>query len=415
MSTGRVISRRRSQSRSLAPDACVFAINGGSSSIKAAVFRVRQEPDRIASLLIERLGAASTRLVIRRFEAKGTSESARSIGAISPAEAASLLAKELRALSCDAPLLGIGHRLVFGGSDSPDHQIVTKPLLRKLDAASSLDSAHLPAELALIAAFQREFRGMAQVACLDTAFHRTMPRLATLLPIPKRFFDAGVRRYGYHGISYEFLVRELARVERFAAKRRRVVFAHLGSGASMAAVLDGRSIDTTMAFSPLAGLMMGTRPGDLDPGAVIHIAEREHFDPRALTEFLNKRCGLLGISGSSNDVRELLKRCDRDRRAGDAIDLFCWSARRQLGAMIASLGGIDTLVFSGGIGEHSPEIRAGLCDGLSGIGIRLDAKANRSNKPLISDRRSAVCVRVIPTDEEVMIARHVARLVRERR
>lgn len=242
-----------------------------------------------------------------------------------------------------------------------------------------------------------------------------MPRVATLLPIPPRFFEAGVRRYGFHGLSYEYLARELARQERSANKRTRVVFAHLGSGASMAAVRRGKAVDTTMAFSPLAGLMMGTRPGDLDPGAIVHIAETERFGAGGLTEFLNKRCGLLGVSKSSNDVRDLLKRRARDQHARDAIDLFCWSARRQLGAMIASLGGIDTLVFSAGIGEHSPEIRAGICDGMAGLGIALDPDANRENRPVISKKNSRVRVRVIPTDEEVMIARHVVRLVRTRR
>lgn len=396
----------------------VIAVNGGSSSIKAAVFRVIMgSPQRIASITVERLGTRRARMV-STIHSPGEVEPKRVFSLSSRRtirQAASALAAELRTISQHAPVAGIGHRLVFGGVTSPDHQSMSKSLLTTLKAASRLDSAHLPAELALISALQREFRGVAQIACLDTAFHRALPRVATLLPIPLRFNRAGLRRYGFHGLSYEYLSAQLSRLEKSEQKRERVVYAHLGSGASMAAVRNGRPIDTTMGFSPLSGLMMRTRPGDLDPGAIVQIAKSERKSASALSDFLNDECGLAGVSDSSGDIRDLLVVRASIGAAADAINLFCWSARKQLGAMIAALGGIDTLVFAGGIGEHAGAVREQICANLEDLGIELDPGANKRNRAVISTSRSPVTVRVIPTDEEVMIARHVLRLTRGRR
>ncbi|MBL8876579.1 MAG: acetate/propionate family kinase [Phycisphaerae bacterium] len=396
----------------------VIAVNGGSSSIKAAMFRVDAGvPRRVVSVAVDRLGTAGARLVTTGHgngDAPPTQQ-AVALKQRSMTDAAAALAAELRSAAADSRIAGIGHRLVFGGATSPDHQLLNAALLKKLRAASRLDSAHLPAELSLISVFQREFRHVAQVACLDTAFHRDLPRVATLLPIPGRFERAGLRRYGFHGLSYEFLSAELSRVERNERQRERVVYAHLGSGASMAAVKNGKPVDTTMGFSPLSGLMMRTRPGDLDAGAIVEIAKREKLSHTALSDFLNHGCGLAGVSGTSGDIRDLLRRRSRDLAACDALDLFCCSARRQLGAMIAALGGIDTLVFAGGVGEHAGAIRAQICANFEKLGIILDRRANLGNRPVISGSNSPVTVRVIPTDEEVMIARHVLRLTRGRR
>jgi len=250
-----------------------------------------------------------------------------------------------------------------------------------------------------------------QAMCLDTAFHRGLSRVATMLPIPRRFDEAGLRRYGYHGLSYEFLMSELEREDGKSVSGGRVVLAHLGSGASLAAVRGGKPIDTTMAASALSGLMMGTRPGDLDPGVVLYMAQHEKLAPDKLVSLLNKECGLLGVSGISADVRDLLAKRGTEKRAAEAIDLFCWIARKHVAAMAASLGGIDTLVFAGGIGENSPEIRAGICETLEFLGIVLDPALNEAGKGSISGRDSRVRVRMIRTDEAVMIARHVQRLV----
>ena len=251
---------------------------------------------------------------------------------------------------------------------------------------------------------------MPQVACFDTAFHRTMPRLATLLPIPRRYDAKGVQRYGFHGLSYSFLMEELGRIDPPAAKGR-VILAHLGSGASLAAVRDGRSIDTSMGFTPAAGLVMGTRTGDLDPGLPYYFARTGRMTAPKFQQMVNHQSGLLGVSGTSADVRDLLGREGRDPRAGEAIGLFCYQAKKWIGSFAAALGGLDTLVFTAGIGENAPVIRQRICDGLGFLGIEIDRARNARNAPLISADAGRVAVRVIHTDEELMIAKSVTRLL----
>jgi acetate kinase len=248
-----------------------------------------------------------------------------------------------------------------------------------------------------------------QVACFDTAFHGTMPRVARTLPIPRRLEAKGVRRYGFHGLSYSFLMEELRRVAGARASRGRVILAHLGNGASMAAVRKGGSIDTTMGFTPAAGLVMSTRSGDLDPGIVGFLARTEGMTAPEFQKMVNRDSGLLGVSGTSSDMRDLLGRESRDIRAAEAVALFCYQARKWIGAYAAALGGLDTLVFSGGIGENSPAVRARICRGLGFLGVALDARRNAANAPVISRPAGRVAVRVIRTDEELMIARSVMR------
>ncbi|MGH7244623.1 MAG: acetate/propionate family kinase [Phycisphaerales bacterium] len=391
----------------------VIAINGGSSSIKVAVFRVGANPVRLLHGGVERIGSENA-----EFRLEGSLDSPNSqavdvhpIGARPHAEAAQILASALKETLGGRAILGIGHRIVYGGPNSPDHQLVSPKNLDELRSVAKMDATHLPREIALIEVFEKVFAGVPQAMCLDTTFHRGLSRVATMLPIPRRFDEAGLRRYGYHGLSYEYLMAELEREDGRAIAGGRVVLAHLGSGASLAAVRGGKPIDTTMAATALSGLMMGTRPGDLDPGAVLFMAQSEKLAPDKLVSLLNKECGLLGVSGTSADVRDLLATRATDSRAAEAIDLFCWIARKHVAAMTASLGGIDTLVFAGGIGENSPEIRAGICDTLSFLGIALDGEFNTSGQGRISSAESRVRVRVIRTDEEVMIARHVERLV----
>lgn len=394
----------------------ILALNGGSSSIKVAVYRAEAEPVRVLKGSVERIGTAGAefRLEGSLDDLASKSVETKSIGTLPHKEAAQVLASALKFKLARRAVLGIGHRVVYGGPDSPDHQLITPESLDQLRAVAKMDSTHLPREIALIEVFEHTFPSIPQAMCLDTAFHRALPRIATLLPIPHRFEEMGLRRYGYHGLSYEYLMSELAREEPAQISAGRVVLAHLGSGASLAAVRDKKPIDTTMAATALSGLMMGTRPGDLDPGAVLFMAQRGKLTPDQLVTLLNKECGLLGVSGISADVRDLLAKRDSDERAASAIDLFCWIARKHVAAMTASLGGIDAFVFAGGIGENSPEIRAGICGSLDYLGIVLDPTLNASGKGRISARDSRTPVRVIRTDEELMIARHVQRLVNDR-
>jgi acetate kinase len=242
------------------------------------------------------------------------------------------------------------------------------------------------------------------VACFDTAFHRSMPRVATILPIPRRYESKGVRRYGFHGLSYTFLLQELARQGDAAGEHGRVILAHLGNGASVAAVRDGRSIDTSMAFTPAAGLPMSTRSGDLDPGVLTFLATAEARPPAALQKMVNHESGLLGISETTSDVRDLLARERDDVRAAEALGVFCYQTKKWIAAFAGALGGLDTLVFAGGIGENSAPIRQRVCEGLQFIGLELDEPRNREHARLISTEASRVAVRVIPTDEESVIA-----------
>jgi acetate kinase len=249
------------------------------------------------------------------------------------------------------------------------------------------------------------------VACFDTAFHHDMPRVASLLPIPRRFEAKGVRRYGFHGLSYAFLLGELSRAAGPEAAGGRVILAHLGSGASLAAVRGGRSMDTSMGFTPTSGMPMGTRSGDLDPGLAPYLARTGQVTPARFNDIVNHESGLLGVSETSADMRDLLEREGQDVRAAEAVDLFCYQARKWIGAFAAVLGGLDTLVFSAGIGEHCPAVRARICEGLSFLGIELDAARNAGTAPVISTDGGRVSVRVIATDEELMIAQSVRRLL----
>ena len=285
---------------------------------------------------------------------------------------------------------------------------LTPTLVAQLHRITPYDPDHLPREIGLIEAFSRRHPKLPQVACFDTAFHRTMPLVARLLPIPRRYAAKGVERYGFHGLSYAYLMEELGRLDPVAAKGR-VILAHLGNGASLAAVRDGKSIDTSMGFTPAAGLMMSTRTGDVDPGLAYYLARTERMTAARFQRMVNRESGLLGVSGTSGDVRDLLAREARDPRAADAVALFCYQAKKWVGSFAASLGGVDTLVFAGGIGENAPLIRARICDGLGFLGIEVQRKRNAKNAPLISPHAGRVKVRIIRTDEELMIARSVCR------
>jgi acetate kinase len=276
---------------------------------------------------------------------------------------------------------------------------------------SPFDPEHLPEEILLTEAFHHRFPDLPQVACFDTAFHHDLPRVAQLLPIPRRYEAQGVRRYGFHGLSYAFLMQELARVAGPEAAQGRVVLAHLGNGASLAAVRAGKSMDTSMSFTPTAGVPMSTRSGDLDPGLHWYLARTQGLDAKAFSEMVNFHSGLLGVSETSSDMRDLLAIETKDVRAAEAVAMFCYQVKKWIGGFAAALGGLDTLIFAGGIGENAAPVRARICDGLGFLGIEVDDKRNTESAPLISTDAGRVKVRVVHTDEELMIAKSVTRLL----
>jgi acetate kinase len=297
------------------------------------------------------------------------------------------------------------------GHDAP--QQVTDALLADLMALQARDPEHMPAEIAGIETVRALFPALPQVVCFDTAFHRRMPTVATLYALPRTLIDAGIVRVGFHGLSYEYVLDELRRLDPETV-RGRVIVAHLGNGASMAAIRGGTGIDTSMGFTPLAGLVMGTRCGDLDPGVLLHLLRAEGMTPAALDDLLHRHSGLLGVSGTTSDMRDLLAREPSDRRAAEAVHLFCYRAKQYVGAYAAVLGGLDTLVFTGGIGENAPAVRERICAGLEFLGVEIDLQRNAANAAVISRDGSPVPIRVIRTDEERMIARHTRRLLRSR-
>jgi acetate kinase len=355
----------------------ILTINAGSSSVRFAIFSSGARPARLLDGKMERLGSEAA------------------------AATADRLAQRLETQSAIAAPDAIGHRVVHGMLHSQPER-VSPTLLTELRSIASLDPEHLPREIELIEAMQRRYPNVPQVACFDTAFHRDMPAEATLLPIPRRYAAKGVRRYGFHGLSYTFLMQELRRLGDGAASQGRVILAHLGSGASVAAVLNGRSVDTSMGFTPAAGLVMGTRSGDLDPGLASYLMLSEPMNAAQFRTMVNEQSGLIGLSETSADVRDLLERESADQRAREAIEIFCYQAKKWIGAYTAALGGLDTLVFAGGIGENAATVRRRICTGLQCIGIELDESLNIAHAACISTGR--VAVRVIRTDEESVIA-----------
>ena len=391
--------------KSAAP--CVLTLNGGSSSIRFAVYEAGVTPRRRLAGKIDRIGRGGTNLVVT--DPPGSPPVFRRLAAADHRAAVDWLLDWLKAQPIFASVKAVGHRVVHGMQHAAPERVTPK-LLVELRRITPYDPDHLAGELALIEAIRRRHPRLPQIACFDTAFHRTMPRVAKLLPIPRRYAAKGVERYGFHGLSYAYLLEELRRLDPAAAKGR-VILAHLGNGASLAAVHAGRSLDTSMGLTPAAGLVMSTRTGDLDPGLAYYLARRERMTAARFQRMVNHESGLLGVSGTSSDVRDLLAREGRDPWAAEAVALFCYQAKKWIGAYAAVLGGVDTLVFAGGIGENAPLIRARICDGLGFLGIELNQKRNARNAPLISPAAGRVKVRVIRTDEEHMIARSVTRVL----
>jgi len=385
----------------------LLTINTGSSSLKAALYKVGQEEQLEFAASAERIGRGDSR--IRITDERGVTVLDQQGDLPTHDAALQILFTWLSRQQIDAGVDAIGHRVVHGGPHFTEPQRITDELIRVLRDLVTIDPDHLPQTLDAIQAVSRACPSKPQVACFDTAFHRDMPRVARMYALPRRLWDAGVVRYGFHGLSYEFIVQAL-RAEGSAAEGR-VIIAHLGNGASMAAVRGGNAIDTTMGFTPTGGFMMGTRSGDLDPGVLLYLLNAEHLDPATVSRLVNREAGLLGVSGSSGDMHDLLGREATDRCAHEAIELFCYQARKFLGALTTTLGGVDTLIFTGGIGEHAAPVRQRICAGLEFLGIQVDPRLNEQHAPIISPGGHPVTVRVMKTDEDRMIARHTYRLI----
>ena len=387
----------------------ILTINGGSSSIKFALFEAGDSLQRILEGSIERIGLPDATLRV-----KGPSQAdnfSRPVTAPDHTVAVGVLIDWIEERVGRNALTAVGHRVVHGGPKYSKPERITAEMVEELRQLSPFDPEHLPEEILLTEAFHRRFPDLPQVACFDTAFHHDLPRVARMLPIPRRYEAQGVRRYGFHGLSYAFLMRELARLAGTEAAQGRVILAHLGNGASLAAVRDGKSVDTSMSFTPTAGVPMSTRSGDLDPGLVWYLARTEKMSAKQFNEMVNFQSGLLGVSETSSDMRDLLDREAQDVRAAEAVALFCYQVKKWIGSFAAALGGLDTLVFAGGIGENAPLVRARACEGLSFLGIELDESRNAQTAGVISTDASRVTVRVIHTDEDWMIAKTVCRVL----
>jgi acetate kinase len=372
----------------------VLCMNAGSSSLKLSL---QQGETRLADGEVAHLGQGRGTLRLRSAAGVTREENLPDHAAAVQAALAALDAADLHPHA-------VGHRLVHGGPMHHAPALVDDQLVASLRELEHFAPLHLPAEIAVIDAIARHYPGLPQVACFDTHFHWDLPEVARRLPVPQKLHDQGVWRYGFHGLSYEYVVSTLG-----AAQLGRAVIAHLGNGASLAAVRDGRPVDTTMALTPGSGVMMGTRTGDIDPGIPLFLLARG-ASPSDLEQLLERESGLLGVSGSTSDMQELLAAREQDPRAALAVEMFSWSCRKAIGSLAAALGGLDTLVFTGGIGENAAAVRAQICAGLAHLGVTIDEAANQACAATINAAGHRCTVRVIRTDEDLIIARHTERL-----
>ncbi len=388
----------------------ILTINGGSSSIKFALYKKQEELTQILSGTITNIGSKDAALAIK--EVDNSNSIKQKINASNFHAATISFINWLENQEWFEHVKAIGHRVVHGMKHTQP-EVISDDLIKELKSISNYDPDHLPAEIEIIQIIQKKHPDLLQVACFDTAFHTTIPRVAKTFAIPQKYYDEGVQRYGFHGISYSYLMQEL-RKKNEAEANGKIILAHLGSGASLAAVKDGKCIDTSMGFTPAGGIVMSTRSGDLDPGVAWFLMQKRNArlngtgrDAKAFNDLINHQSGLLGISGISGDMQGLLQQRKENTNAALAIDIFCYQIKKFIGAYTAALCGLDTLVFSGGIGEHSPEVRSRICDGLEFLGIELCEIKNMNNEAIISTEASKIKVRVIPTNEELMIAKFV--------
>ncbi len=394
----------------------ILTINCGSSSLKFALYRApgsrtgRAREDLHYRGAVERIGADNG--LFHVTDGHDQPVATQSVVAHDHSDALDVALEWLERHMDGQALDAVGHRIVHGGSTYSYPVLITPEVIETLRRIAPLAPLHLPEEIAAVETIGARHPSLPQVACFDTAFHRTMPRVAQIFGLPRNLLDDGVLRYGFHGLSYEYIVSELDREAVQEGKSfaeyigQRIVIAHLGNGASMVAVRDGRSIDTTMGLTPIGGLLMSTRSGDLDPGVLLYLLDLYQMTSTEIRTQVEQVGGLLGVSGTSSDMRELLAHAAHDSRAEEAVALFCYSATKHLGGLVSVLGGIDSLVFTGGIGEHAAEVRQRICSECAFLGIQLDAARNAADALTISMENGSVTVRVMHTNEELMIARH---------
>jgi acetate kinase len=388
----------------------VLTINGGSSSIKFSLYALGDSERKVLSAQCDGIGLGAGRFRVQSDDGSVLFESSEMFSGHESALAKFLQWLSRHSLGCCVD--AIGHRVVHGGLNFTEPVVITPVVQKALGELRHLDPEHLVPEMRAIDVAKEMFPRAVHVACFDTAFHRQMPALAQMYPLPRKLAEQGVIRYGFHGLSFEYLLQKLASEAGSDAAQGRVVIAHLGGGSSIAAINGGRSIDTTMGYMPNGGLMMGTRSGDLCPGVLMHLLLDRNLSPVEVNNLVNFQSGLLGVSGVSRDMKDLLRVASTNPNAAEAIDLFCYTAKKHLASMIAVLGGVDTLIFSGGIGENAPTVRRMICDKLEFLGIGLDQSRNRQSASVISLDGSPVTVRVMATNEELVIARATGRIAR---
>jgi len=386
----------------------ILTINRGSGTLKAGLYQASDPPVFVVSIKVDRAGTREARIKITDTHEKALLDSAVENSAAD--SDLNVILKWLSANGYASLLAGIGHRLVHGGPRYTESQRITPEVIAELEKIAPLDPDHTPQAIQNIRFFADRLPQTPQIGCFDTAFHACLPKVARMYALPRKMYDEGIRRYGFHGLSCEYILQQLRATDAALASRR-LIIAHLGNGASITAVNNGQSVDTSMGFTPLEGLVMGTRSGDVDPAAIVYLQERDRLTPRDIDALLNKQSGLLGVSGISSDMRDLLDREARDERAAEAVALFCYRAKKYVGAYAAALGGLDALIFAGGIGENAPQVRERICAGLEFLGLEIDPSLNRSNAPVISKECSRARIQVIKTDEDSMIARHVLAVI----
>lgn len=390
----------------------ILTINSGSSSVKVGLYEMAEAEKLVLFGSMERIGLSAG--VFRMTDSSNKPLIDEHTDLPDHEVALKKMFDWLENHEPRKSLDAVGHRLVHGGPKYNRPHLITSKMLSELKELVPLAPDHLPQEIKAIQATSRSYPDLAQVACFDTAFHRHMPKLAQIVALPRHYQHEGLVRYGFHGLSYEYILQELRKEAGGEAADGRVIIAHLGNGASMVAIQQGKSVDTTMGFTPAGGLVMSTRPGDLDPGVLVYLLVEKGLRPSSLNDLVNRQAGLLGVSGISSDMRDLLDKEAGEAHAREAVDLFCYQASKHLGALAAVLGGLDTLIFTAGIGENAPIVRQRICQNLSFLGIHLDARLNEANASIISRENGPVTVRVMRTDEDLMIARHTYTLIQEK-
>lgn len=393
----------------------ILTVNCGSSSIKVSVYSCGKVNELLLTGSISDIGSKQSDLKFSRYsDRKRINTLNAKVKVISYIKAIEKLFEYFENYFSDIEINGIGHRIVHGANKYHKPVVVNNNLIKSLKKLIPLAPEHLPNEIVAIEFLKNKYSELKQVACFDTSFHRTIPSVGRLYPLPLKYASKGVIRYGFHGISYEYVLHTLKSIHGEEISKKKIIIAHLGNGSSMASVINGKSIDTTMGFTPAGGLMMGTRTGDMDPAVILYLIQHFKLSPHDVYDIINKQSGLIGISGFSPSMLDILKERKKNKNINIAFLLYCYNARKFLGAMVAAVKGIDILVFTGGIGENSAEVRNEICNGMEYLGINVDYMKNFKNSEIISEKKNKVKIYVIKTNEEIMIAKHTSNILKKR-